>query len=151
MPIYRALSVVDRSGNVLLDIGGDAVGAKDGNGRYDLQFIEHDLLAASVDTFIWVCQEGIWQIQYASEGHTVVGGAGANVQVVVCPGGVAIASGTAQLTAALDLTVTAPKVQHGTLITTPTQMFRGDALGLDFSGTLTGLVGSITVAIQRRG
>lgn len=109
------------------------------------------LLAATVDGFIWVCHEGLWQVSSVAEGHTTVGGAGATVNVVVCPQGSAIGSGTAQLSAALDLTVTAPAVRFGTLINPATIMSRGDALALDLSGTLGSLVGTVSVQIKRIG
>lgn len=109
------------------------------------------LFATMVDSFIWSPTEGIWQVDAVAESHTVVGGSGAQVQVVVCPGSVAIASGTAQLTAALDLTVTAPACRFGTLIASPTRIMRGDSVGVDVNGTLTGLVGQLTVTFRRIG
>lgn len=126
---------------------------KDNRNRYQhgIPPITAQLLAASVDSFIWTCVEGVWVVDTVVEAHTVVGGSGATVQVVVCPGSVAVASGTAQLSAALDLTVTAPAKQFGTLIATPTQMLRGDSLAIDMSGTLTGLVGVLTVQLARVG
>ena len=151
MPRWRDVTLVNRTGVILVD--SDEVGIKDGSGRYfsPYEHVNHDLLAASVDGFIWTCIEGVWQIAGVAEAHTVVGSSGATVQVVVCPGSVAIASGTAQLTAALDLTVTAPAKSFGTLIATPTQIFRGDSVGMDLSGTLTGLVGMLTVQLRRVG
>lgn len=155
MPVEQALTIKVRptptSELTILDT--DAVGVKDGSGRYWYPPIEKSfsLLAASVDAFIWTCIEGIWQVTGVVEAHTVVGGSGATVNVVVCPGSVAIASGTAQLSAALDLTVTAPAKQFGTLIASPTQIFRGDSVGIDMSGTLTGLVGVLTVQLKRVG
>ena len=140
--------------------GGAKVATFDKSGMYDevaagfitaFDKVVWPLLAASVDSFIWVCTEGIWQVAAVREAHTVVGGAAAAVTVVVCPQAVAIASGTAQLTAVLDLTITAPAGRAGTLITTPTKMTVGDCVGLDFSGTLTGLVGAITVSLKRVG
>ena len=154
MPIYSALQVVGDGP------GGVKVLTADRNGVYDEQnagFITAfervvwPLLAGSLDSFIWVCTEGIWQIASVREAHTVVGGASAAVTVVVCPQAVAIASGVVQLTAVLDLTITAPAGRAGTLITTPTKMTVGDAVAVDFSGTLTGLVGAITVSLKKVG
>src|SRR5438046_10764113 len=104
MPVLRNVTIVDRVGNVILDT--DELGAKDRTGRYfnPYEHITVPLLAATVDGFVWVCFEGVWQVAGVAEAHTVVGGASASVQVTVCPGAVAIASGTAQLTAGLDLT-----------------------------------------------
>lgn len=104
-----------------------------------------------VDQFIWGPTEGIWQVDSVVESHTVVGGASAAAQVAVCPGSVAPASGTNQLTAALDLTVTAPAARFGVLIATPTRIMRGDSVALRMSGTLTGLAGQITVYFRRIG
>ncbi len=154
MNVLRAMTVVDKNNAVMLDVGGDSIGPKDGSGRYANFFetITMDLLAASVDNGIWVCQEGVWVLQYVSEYHAVVGGSGANFQITVSAGGTqAPSAGTAQLTATVDLTVTAPKMQHGTLIASPTQMVRGDVLCLDMSGTLTGLVGRLTCGVKRVG
>ena len=71
------------------------------------------------------------------------------MQVVVCTGSVAIGSGVAQLTGALDLTVTAPAKRAGTLIASPTEIYIGDSVGIDMSGTLTGLVGQVTIGLKR--
>ncbi len=108
-------------------------------------------LAASVDGFIWTCEGGTWQLTSVAEAHTVVGGASCAAQVVVCPGSGTIASGVAQLSSALDFTVTAPAKSFGILIASPTQIFRGDSLALDYSGTMTGLVGAISFTLRRIG
>ena len=151
MPIWRDLKLVNRVGATILET--DDVGMKDATARYvsPYEFLTVDLLAAMVDNFLWTCIEGIWQVAGVAEAHTVVGGASCAVQVVVCPGSVAIGSGTAQLTATLDLTVTAPAKSFGTLIASPTQIFRGDSVGIDISGTQTGLVGKLTVQLKRIG
>lgn len=131
----------------------DSLGLKDASSRY-LSFYQErtfPLLAASVDSFIWTCIDGVWVLEAAVTAHTVVGGSGATVQLVHCASSVAIASGTAQLSAAIDLTVTAPAEQYGTLIASPTQFLRGDSLGIDMSGTLTGLVGVLTYRMKRIG
>jgi hypothetical protein len=130
------------------------------NGIYDVvnnryfnpyHIINRDLLAASVDSFIWGVIEGQWQVAGVMESHTVVGSTSAAVTVLVCPQAVAIASGVAQLSAGFDLTVTAPAKAFGTLIASPTVMTKGDVLALDFSGTLTNLVGNITIWMKRVG
>lgn len=153
MNIQQTFTLQNKAGVTQLDYDQTLGGIKDGSNRFftPWQNFTVDLLAATVDTFIWTCIEGIWQLNGVAEAHTVVGGAAAAVTVVVCPGSVAIASGTAQLTAVLDLTVTAPAKSFGTLIATPTSMFRGDSLGIDMSGTLTGLVGKLTVQLKRIG
>jgi hypothetical protein len=123
------------------------------NTRYfnPYHIISVPLLAASVDSFIWGVVEGQWQVAGAIESHTVVGSTNAAVTILVCPQAVAIGSGVAQLSAGFDLTVTAPAKAYGTLIASPTRMTRGDVLALDFSGTLTGLVGNLTIYMKRVG
>lgn len=152
MQILQAFRVVGRgpTGTPLFDV--DETGVKDiVQGSYFSAFdrLNIPLLATSVDSFWWVCQEGTWRVASVAEAHTVVGGSGATVNVVVCPQAVAIASGTAQLSAALDLTVTAPAKAFGTLIASPTDIRRGDCIGIDMSGTLTGLVGILSIMIKR--
>lgn len=147
MPKEQSLEVVDRLGNRVWIADND--GVKDSSGRLGYMERSWPLLAASVDSFVWSPLEGTWQLQYVRESHTVVGGSGATVTVVVCPASVAVGSGTAQLTAALDLTVTAPANQAGTLIASPTLIRPGDSVAVDMAGTLTGLVGQITMGFKR--
>jgi hypothetical protein len=91
----------------------------------------------------------VWQVTGVHSNITVSGGTSAAVTVVHCAAGVAIGSGTAQLSAALDLEETGPNMQTGTLIASPTLFYPGDVLGLDFSGTLTSLVGVITIELGK--
>src|SRR5215471_11616118 len=147
MPIERALTMVDARGSVLWDVD-PSVGAKDFGARVidGVESVTVSLLAAmAVNGFIWTVHEGIWRV------GTVAGSAGATAQVVVCPQSVAVASGTVQLAAALDLTIVAPVVRFGTLIAPPTLMTRGDSLGYLMTGTLTNLVGVLTVNMWRVG
>lgn len=156
MSFVEELTVYDKSGAVATPaviINKDGV-KHAGNNRFYSDYDQAGmiLLATSVDGYFpWSPHAGIWQVFSVIEGHTVVGGSGATVGVVVCPGGVAIASGTAQLGAAIDLTVTAPVRQYGTIIASPTLIFPGDLVGVDMSGTLTGLVGMIAVGFKRVG
>jgi hypothetical protein len=148
---HQAFTLKNLAGVTQVDYDPILGGLKDGTGKMHLTWLDKSwpLLAASVDSYIWTCIEGIWQLYAVGESHTVVGGSGATVQLVVCPGSVAIGSGTAQLTAALDLTVTAPAKSFGTLIASPTLMYKGDSLAVDLSGTLTGLVGQLTYLLKR--
>lgn len=109
------------------------------------------LLAASVDAFIAGFHDGIWVVASVFAAHSVVGGASAAFNVMVCPQHIAVASGVAQLSAAIDLTTTAPNASFGTVVASPTPLSRGDVLGLDFSGTLTGLVGCYDIVLKRIG
>lgn len=129
----------------------DDIGIKDVSGRYlsHVEPITVQLLAASVNTFIWHCHEGIWQVASVSEAHSVVGGSGATVTVAVGPAGTAPGSAVVQLTAPLVLTTTAPAGSFGTLIASPTRLGRGDTVSIVMAGTLTGLVGILTLNMKR--
>src|SRR5262245_49718234 len=111
----RTLGSPIGAGVISMDFDPIAGLLKGGLGRavHPVHQVTIPLAVGTPDSFVWTCMEGIWRVDGAVESHNVVGGAGASVQVVVCPGSVAIASGTAQLTAALDLTVTAPAKQFG--------------------------------------
>jgi hypothetical protein len=114
-------------------------------------FMRINVQNIAADAHVWVCEEGIWVVAGAAESHTVVGGASYAVQVVHCAQGVAVASGTAQLAAVLDLTVTAPAHSFGTLIATPTQFTKGDVLGIDVSGTLGSYAGVVSIRMKKVG
>lgn len=138
---------------VLLDNTGIhlANGAKlyDVDGYIDTQTFTQQLLATSVDQNIWTVPEGTWKVVKVTEVHSVAGGSSAAVDVKVATGTDAPASGTTQLGAAIDLTVTANTVQTPALISSPTAMGPGARLCLDMSGTLTALVGTISVKVGR--
>lgn len=153
MPIDQAFSVVSRTGQVIFDVD-PLIGPKDQQSRVmdGLEAVSMQLLAATaLASPLWTCHEGIWRVGTVSVYTTVVGGAAAAVQIVVCPQSVAPGSGINQLTAGFDLTLTAPNVRFGTLITTPTLMTRGDSLAAVLTGTVTGLVAALTVNMWRVG
>jgi hypothetical protein len=153
MPIDQAFSVVSRTGAVIFDVD-PLSGPKDSTSRVidGAKILSMQLLAATAAASpLWTCHEGIWRVGTVSVYTTVVGGAAAAVQIVVCPQSVAPGSGTNQLTAGFDLTLTAPNVRFGTLITTPTLITRGDSLAAVLTGTLTGLVAALTVNLWRVG
>jgi hypothetical protein len=156
VPLEQALSIRGRAntlGVTPLIADMDELGLRDSLGRYFSPYhtLDWPLLVGSISSFIWHCHEGLWQVHSVSEAHTVVGGAGCTATLVVCPQAVAIGSGTAQLTAVLDLTVTAPAYRFGTLIASPTIMSRGDALAVLMAGTQTGLVGVLHTLLKRIG
>lgn len=110
-------------------------------------------LASSVPVDIWIAPSPAIVIS-VQESHSVVGGAAAAVRPrkitdTSAPG--AAASGTVKeiTQAALDLTASINTVRSGTLSATASDytFAAGDRLALNFTGTLTGLVGQITVAI----
>jgi hypothetical protein len=153
MPIDQAHTVVNRSGAVIFDVD-PLLGPRDGTSRVmdGLESVTLQLLAASPTAgHLWTCHEGVWRLGTVSEIHSVVGGAAAAAQLYVTPSGTAPGSGTSQLTGTLDLTATANAVRFGTSITTPTLLLRGDSLCYVLTGTLTGLVGSLTVNMWRVG
>lgn len=113
--------------------------------------ISSELLASSVDKHLFTVTEGRWQVTYATEIHTVVGGAGAQVDVKVSTDTQAPASGTTQLDSVFDLTTTVNTVVNKALIASPTVLGPGDRVSLDFGGTLTGLVGVINIGLGRVG
>jgi hypothetical protein len=153
MPIDQAFTVVNRAGAVIFDVD-PLIGPKDQTSRVidGIESITVQLLAASPTAgHLWTAHEGIWRLGTVSENHSIVGGAAAALQLYVTPSGTAPGSGTAQLTGTVDLTATANAVRFGTLITTPTPLLRGDSLCYALTGTLTGLVGVLTVNMWRVG
>lgn len=108
------------------------------------------LLASTVSQSIFIADDN-WQVVGVQVVPNVIGGAGATVTVEVCTGLTAPGSGVAQLGAALVIgsTATAHKVLNGALIAAPTTMQKGDRLGIVMAGTLTGLIGMLTIAIKR--
>lgn len=107
-----------------------------------------DLLAATVSHTIFIADDS-YQIVGVQAVFNVQGGSGATVTVEVCTGTQAPGAGTAQLTGAISLQGTANTVAAGTLIASPTTIASGNRVGIVMAGTLTGLVGNITVAIKR--
>lgn len=113
------------------------------------------LLAASVDNDVWV-SNGNYMVVGFKEAHDVVGGASAAVRprkITDTSRSGAVASGTVKelTTANIDLTASINTVRTPTLVSTRADLkFKsGDRLALDFSGTLTGLVGYLTIYLKR--
>lgn len=153
MPIETSLDIVSPNPNSQLITRLDGAGIANGLGDLVTHYppIVWKLTGTDVDTFIFTNfhTNVIFRIFAIRVNTNVVGGAGATLQVMVCPQGVAIASGIAQMTSTLDLTTTAPAKLSGALITPPTDIGPGDSIGLDFTGTITGLVGALTVGLRR--
>lgn len=111
------------------------------------------LLASSVDTDIWRAPQAAIVLS-VTESHSVVGGASAAVRPrkitdTSAPGAAAGATVKEITAAAIDLTTTVNTVQTPALSATPADytFATGNRLALDFSGTLTGLVGNISISI----
>lgn len=115
-----------------------------------------DLLAASVDAWVFIADRA-YEVAGISEIHSVVGSTSAAVKfrkiaaATVAAPGAAVAAGITELaTAAFDLTAAVNTTQNATLSATPAdyRLAAGDKIGSDFSGTLTGLVGTATIHLK---
>jgi hypothetical protein len=118
--------------------------------------ITSELLAASVDKWVFVADRA-YQVTAVNEVHSVVGGSSAAVRPrkvtaagTDAPGAAASATVKELTTANIDLTASINVVQTPALSATAADLLlaAGDKIGLDFSGTLTGLVGSISIALK---
>jgi len=147
--IVRSLSVVGPTGDSVLEFGGDGLSNADGCMWSPYAQVSWPLLAASVSSYIWTCISGVWRLEAVTTKITVSGGGSAAIMLTACSGVTAVADGVDQLDAVIDLQETAPAAANGVLIAEPTLMYPGDSLGLEFSGTLTGLVGALTVLLAR--
>ena len=112
------------------------------------ELVTQQLLASTVSQDIFVADDN-YQVVSVQAVPTVIGGAGATVNVEVLSGTQAPGAGVAQLTAALALNGTAHAVLSGSMIAAPTTLVAGSRLGIVMAGTLTGLVGTITVKLKR--
>lgn len=115
--------------------------------------ITSELLAASVDKWVFTADRA-YQVVAVREIHSVVGSTSAAVRPrkvtdTSAPGASAGAT-VKELCASMDLTATINTVVSPALSATASdlQLAAGDHIGLDFSGTLTGLVGSLTIVLK---
>lgn len=113
--------------------------------------VTSELLAASVDKWVFIA-DAAYEVVLIKEIHSVVGGVSAAVGVekTAAASATAPGAGTLVTTATIDLTTAVDTVQTPALVTTAStlQLAAGDKLGLDFSGTLTGLVGVIQIHLK---
>lgn len=118
---------------------------------FDLTF---DVVAASVNKWVFVADRA-YTVTAIKEVHSVVGGSAALVKIrrvtaaaTDAPGAAASATVIEYVTAGIDLTTTINVAQTATLVTGATvTLAAGDKIGTLFSGTLTGLVGSVTLTL----
>lgn len=105
--------------------------------------------ASSVDTIVFTAAEAM-QLYYVREVHSTVSTSGV-LQIRKCTGTTAPASGTACLSSTISLSSTINTVQSGTLSATASDytLAAGDRLALTFTGTMTGLVGCVTIYLRR--
>src|ERR1700682_745142 len=106
------------------------------------------LIATTVSQAFFIADDN-YQVVSVQAVAEVLGGAGATVTVEVLTGIQAPGAGVAQLTAPIALNGTAHQVVAGTMIGSPTTAASGNRIGIVMAGTLTGLVGLVTVAVQR--
>jgi hypothetical protein len=118
--------------------------------------VTSELLAASVDKWMFVADRP-YQVTGVREIHSVVGGSGAVVRPrkVTAAGtdapGAAAGTTVKELTAAdIGLETTINTTQSPALSATAADLLlaAGDKIGLNLGGTLTGLVGSISIILK---
>lgn len=155
---HKGLSV---GANGITSTGSVAAASADGvtqggNKVADEFAISTELLAASVDKWVFIADRA-YQVIAIKESHSVVGSTSAAVRPrkvtdTSAPGASAGATVKELTTAAFDLTsgVAVNTSTSGTLSATASdlQLAAGDKIGLDFSGTLTGLVGVLTIFLR---
>lgn len=152
MPVESALRIVGPGplGATILDI--DSRGIVSGAGYMidSHKYIRADLLAGSIDNYIFTNNDplAIFNITNIAAQIATAGGSSAVVTVKVCTSAVAPASGVAQHSTPIDLTTVGPALIKPT-ITTTTNINPGDSISLDFGGTLTALIGCITLQLKR--
>ena len=117
--------------------------------------VNRTILASSVDEWVFIAPFAC-KVVSVREIHSVVGGAAAAVRPrkitdTSAPGAAAGSTVKEITTASFDLTTTINTTVAGTLSATASDytLAAGDKIGLDFSGTLTGLVGVMTFELQR--
>jgi hypothetical protein len=133
---------VDASGNLYQPTSG---GTPIKINRYEE--ITFQLLASSVSQTIFIADDN-YVIAGVSVVVSVVGGSGATVAVEVNTGTQAPGSGTAQ-TGNQDLHSLVVNTVTPVALTATTAIASGNRVGLVFAGTLTGLVGNLTLQLQR--
>ncbi len=127
-----------------------------GNKVADEFAITAELLAASVDKWVFVADRA-YQVVGVREVHSVIGGASAVVRPrkvtaagTAAPGAAAGATVKELTTADIGLETAIDVTQTATLSATGADLLLavGDKIGLNFGGTLTGLVGQLTIFLR---
>lgn len=103
--------------------------------------------ASSVDAPIFVANRN-YKVVSIEEIHSVVGGTSAALRVRKASGTTAPSAGTALHSANFDLTATVNTKQAGAIVAADALVKAGEKISLDFSGTLTGLAGSVTIVLR---
>lgn len=114
------------------------------------EFITHEVLAASVDNHIFIATRKV-RVLAASYIPRVIGsdGSAVTLQLRRCQAVEEPSAGDALTTATFNLKATVETVQNATLTTTAAflDLEVGDRLAADFTGTLTAVVGNLTVMV----
>lgn len=91
-----------------------------------------------------------WQLAQASIRYASATSAASTVQVEVAGAGVAMGSGTNQLTPAMALNSTVNTTINGTLIATPTTLVPGGAVNVIPTGSVAGMTGFVLETMFKR-
>lgn len=131
------------------DDGSLSLEGKDGT-KVGIEIAETEYIATSVDKTFFIAPRAM-RVKRIVGRVTVAGNDAGAVTAVVrkVPSGTAITSGTALHSGSMNLKGTADTNQELTLSTTATDLdlASGDALAVDFTGTLTLATGTIIVAL----
>jgi hypothetical protein len=153
--LWRSSSVANQSTGQYEEFGIDSSGDLEyqdaGTKRVvpKVVMVTVDVNATSVDKHVFIAGDAY---QVVAVKHIVsTGAAGATVDVKKCTGTTAPASGTTVVSAALALDATSNTTTTATLSSTAADLLlaSGDRLSLDFTGTLTGLVGMVQLYLRR--
>lgn len=120
--------------------------------RYHIFEAQQGVVASNwaVTGYVWVNPSGTYVVRRLTTRYKTAGGSGCTLNVSVDPSGTAGGAGTAQLSAAIDMTQAADTPYNGALIATPTTIAAGSALSLVFAGTVTGLAYcAVDIEIER--
>lgn len=120
----------------------------------EVHYVQTAAAGTAPDAFIFVNPTGsgdYFEIVQAKAIYDVAGGASAAADVKIVPSGTALASGTTALASTFDLTATARTPRTATLTATAGNRIvkPGDSIGIDTSGTLTGLTGLVVSVLLR--
>lgn len=111
--------------------------------------VRAEYLATSVDNSLFIADRA-YRLLGVRAVNTVIASSGpTTLDIKKCTGTQAPASGTTMLTATIDLTTTANTVITPTLSATPANLLlaAGDRIALDYTGTMTAVVGSVEVLL----
>ena len=150
-------------GTTLVNLDGTQVQAvspaklkQDSNIVHDKKFLEMPFylatpLAAQAFAMFFV-NEGIWQVDHVIY-QQVVNGTSPAFDVLWVAAGTAIGSGTTQLTGTISGSSAGNNnnIVRGTLIAAPTSAGPGQILGVNLTGTTTGMLGTLQIGLKRTG